>query len=327
MTQLQTRLPVPVPPPRMNQFVGTRGGRVVGWLANRVMDLLMALSPAGRDVFARAIAWLAFTLGIRKKVAQENLQRAFPELSQTERDEIARGAYRTMARVVIESLDSHEHEGTWWESEPAVVGDWPALEQALLDGRGALIVTAHFGNWERTGKMLLRRGVRLNALVRPLKGALNTRIVDNRLAARCGLIYPKGAVQNIIAALGQNEGVMMLLDQSLRADKALFVPFFDRPASTTPAMALAAERTGAPVFVVMGVRDESGRRQRLEIEGPIPRPEGVDGEAARLEHTAAVTRVLERFIRRYPDQWLWLHRRWKVQPPDALPRGDVARGA
>lgn len=312
-----TRLPLPVPPPRLNQFLGTRPGRLVGWLANLLMDAVMALSPRGRDAVARFIGAFAFTLGVRKKVTLDNLRHAFPEKSEAERLAIARGAYRTMARIVVESLDAREHLGTWWESSPPVVGDWPALEEALLAERGALIVTAHFGNWERTGKMLLRRGVKLNALVRPLKGALNTRIVDNRLVSGCGLIYPRGAIQNIVEALRQNEGVMMLLDQSMRAEQAHFVPFFGRPASTTPAMAVAAQRTGAPVFVVMGVRDESGRNQRLEIEGPIPAPPGLSGDEALVAHTAAVTAVLERFVRRYPEQWLWLHRRWKVQPPPA----------
>lgn len=312
---------LPLPPARLVQVLGERPSPVVGWLANRVMDAVCALPPTWRDGLARFVGWLAFTLGIRLRVALENLTHAWPDMSDAERRRIARGAYLTMARVVLESIDEKEHLETWWEdSEREVKGEaWEALKASVAKGQGALLVTAHFGNWERAGKMLLRRGIPLNALVRPLKGALNMRIVDNRIAAGAGLIYPKGAIATAQEAVRLGESVLMLLDQALPAKAAVFVPFFGRPASTTPAMAAVARRTGAPVFVVMGIRDESGRKLRLEVEGPIPVPEGLGEQDAITAHTAAVTAVLEKYVRRYPDQWLWLHRRWKVQPPSQAP--------
>jgi KDO2-lipid IV(A) lauroyltransferase len=301
--------------------LGERPGPVVGWLANRVMDALCALPASVRDAFARFVGWLAFTLGIRLRVALENLRHAYPEMSEAERRRIALGAYVTMARVVLESIDERDHVEPEWEV-PEVQGEaWEALRANIARGQGALLVTAHFGNWERAGKSLMRRGIPLSALVRPLKGALNMRIVDNRLAAGAGLIYPKGAIAQAEEAVKLGETVLMLLDQSLPAKAAVFVPFFGRPASTTPAMAVVARRTGCPVFVVMGVRDASGRKLRLEVEGPIPPPEGLSEQDTITAHTAAVTAVLEKYIRRYPDQWLWLHRRWKVQPP---PEGPAA---
>ncbi len=309
------RLPLPIPPARLTQVLGQRPGPVGGWLANQVMDAVCALSPRRRDAFARFVGWLAFTLGIRRRVALENLAHAYPEKSEAERRKIALGAYITMARVVFESIDEKDHVEPRWEVPEVQGAAWEALQANIAKGQGALLVTAHFGNWERAGKMLLRRGIPLNALVRPLNGALNMRIVDNRLRAGAGLIYPKGAIAEAQEAVKLGETVLMLLDQSLPAKAAVFVPFFGRPASTTPAMAVVAQRTGAPVFVVMGIRDESGLKLRLEVEGPILPPEGVSEQDAATAHTAAVTAVLEKYIRRYPDQWLWLHRRWKVQPP------------
>jgi len=318
------RLPLPRPPTRLVQVLGERPSAVVGWIANRMMDAVCALPASWRDGLARFVGWLAFTLGIRRRVALENLTHAYPEMSDAERRRIARGAYISMARVVLESIDLKDHVEPPWE-EPEVKGEaWEALKASLAKGQGALLVTAHFGNWERAGKMVIRRGIPLNALVRPLKGALNMRIVDSRVAAGVGLIYPKGAIAQAQEAVQLGETVLMLLDQSLPAKVAVFVPFFGRPASTTPAMAVVARRTGAPVFVVMGVRDESGRKLRLEVEGPIPPPEGLGEQDAIVAHTAAVASVLEKYVRRYPDQWLWLHRRWKVQPPpegSAAPRG------
>ncbi|MBM7114949.1 lysophospholipid acyltransferase family protein [Archangium primigenium] len=310
-----TRLPVPLPPPRLAEVQGVRPSPVVGWFANRLMDAVCALPASTRDGLARFVGGLAYTLGIRRRVALENLARAYPDMSDAERHRIARGAYISMARVVLESIDQADHVDPAWE-EPEVRGEaWAALQATIARGQGALLVTAHFGNWERAGKMVIRRGIPLNALVRPLKGALNMRIVDGRVAAGVGLIYPKGAIAQAQEAMRHGETVLMLLDQSLPAKSAVFVPFFGQPASTTPAMAVVARRTGAPVFVVMGVRDESGQRLRLEIQGPIAPPEAATEQEALVAHTAAVTAVLEQYVRRYPDQWLWLHRRWKVQPP------------
>lgn len=313
-----------VPPPRLAQVLGERPSPVVGWLANRFMDAVCALPASWRDALARGVGGLAFSLGIRRRVALENLAHAFPDKSEAERRAIARGAYLTMARVVVESIDTRDHLRTDWVLPETPSPAWEALHASVARGQGALLVTAHFGNWERAGKLLVLRGVPLNALVRPLKGALNMRIVDNRVAAGAGLIYPKGAIAQAQEAVGLGESILMLLDQSLPAKAAVFVPFFGRLASTTPAMAVVAQRTGAPVFVVMAVRDESGRRLRLELEGPIPPPEVREGEDAITAHTAAVTAVLEQAIRRHPEQWLWLHRRWKVQPP---PEGAAVEGS
>lgn len=303
----------PMPRARLHQLQGRRPGRVVGAVAGLFMDAVCALPRPARDWLARQVGGLVYRLGVRRRVVMENLALALPELSEAERRAIARGAYENMARIFIESLPRGErlHEG--WEQEEVRGSGWEALRAHVESGRGALLVTAHFGNWELAGEMLLRRGVRLNALVRPLKGALNTRVVDNRLRVGGGLIYPKGAVRGILEGLRLGECAFMLLDQAMPVKEALFVPFFGRLASTTPAMALAAQRTGAPTFITMGVRE--GQKLRLEVEGPIPFPTEVKGREALVVHTARVTAVLEQFIRRYPEQWLWLHRRWKVQPP------------
>ncbi|RKH72096.1 lipid A biosynthesis acyltransferase [Corallococcus aberystwythensis] len=305
------------PPEHLRRIIGSPPGPIVAFLTRGVWALLTWLSPAARDALARFVAKLAYTLGIRRKVALDNLAQAMPEKSEAERRDIARGAYLTMARVVVESLPSGDRMTPDWDQQ-GIEGEeaWAALKAHVATGKGALLVTAHFGNWELVGQMLIRWGVPLNALVRPLKGALNTRIAVNRLGAGAGLIYPKGAIQEITDAVNRGESAYMLLDQALPAKSAVFVPFFGRLASTTPAMAVAAERTGVPVFVVMGVRPPGpGARYRLEVEGPILPPKPGECADPITEHTARVTAAMERAIRRHPEQWLWLHRRWKVQPP------------
>ncbi|HVE87208.1 MAG TPA: lysophospholipid acyltransferase family protein [Myxococcales bacterium] len=123
----------------------------------------------------------------------------------------------------------------------------------------------------------------------------------------------RGAIRGAVRALRQGAAVAMLVDQVLPAPSAVFVPFFGRLAATSPALSAAAMRSGAPVFAVSATRD--GAALRVLIEGPIPVPDTGDRHADMVAHTAAVTAAIERFIRRAPDQWLWLHRRWKVPPP------------
>ncbi|QSQ12300.1 lysophospholipid acyltransferase family protein [Myxococcus landrumensis] len=322
-----------LPAEHLRRIVGTPPGALAAFVTRFVFAFISWLSPASRDALARFVGNLAYTLGIRRRVVMDNLEQGMPEKTDAERREIARGAYINMSRVVLESLPSGERLPPDW-ADQGVVGEeaWEALKARVATGKGALIVTAHFGNWELLGDMLIRWGVHIDALVRPLKGALNTRIAENRVRVGAGLIYPRGAIMEISSAVERGESPFMLLDQALPAKAAVFVPFFGRLASTTPACAVAAQRTGAPVFVVMGVRNgKPGARFRLEVEGPIPPPAPGECEDPITEHTARITAALERCIRKYPHQWMWLHRRWKVQPEStsrvasALPEGTDAK--
>ncbi len=305
--------PIRLTSAHLRRIIGEPPGPITGILANLVLRRVALLGRTSRERLARFLGGLAYTLGIRRRVALENLALALPERSDAERHAIARGTYLTMARAVLEALADNDRMPLDWEKEEVVGREaWLALQAHLSTGKGALLVTGHFGNWELLGEILIHRGLPLNALVRPLKGALNMRIAENRVRAGAGLIYPRGAVQETVDALQRGESVYMLLDQAI-PKKGVFVPFFGRLASTTPAMALAAQRTGVPAWVVMGVRD--GPRMRVHIEGPFPAPLPQDGPEAITEHTAQVTAGLERVIRQYPEQWLWLHRRWKFTPP------------
>lgn len=312
-TPAPTVHPIRLPAEHLRRVIGEPPGPLTGFLANLAMDAVANITWSTRERLARFIGGLAYTLGIRRRVALENLAMALPERSEAERRAIARGTYITMARVALEALaDKHRMPPGWEQEEVVGTEAWKSLQAHLATGKGALLVTGHFGNWELLGEIFANRGMAINALVRPLKGAFNMRIAENRVRAGGGLIYPKGAVQETVAALNRGECVYMLLDQAI-PNKGVFVPFFGRLASTTPAMAIASQKTGVPAWVVMGVRD--GVRMRVHIEGPFPPPAAEEGKDPITEHTAAVTAALERVIRQYPEQWLWLHRRWKFAPP------------
>lgn len=298
---------------RVQSALVSPGRSLGGVFASLVVRLLARLSRRGVHFLARIVGGLAWGLHIRRRVALENLRLAFPELPEPERRRIARGAYHNMALAALESFTATAQAASAldrlivWENREL-------FDRAAAEGKGVLIATAHFGSWELLGSVLARQGLPLYAVVRPLRGALNQEIVRARLESGLRLIGARGAIRGMLRALSAGGVVCMLLDQVMPAKRGVFVPFFGRPASTSPGLALAARRTGAPVLVAASIRD--GDALRLRVEGPFPAPRTVDVDADIQAHTAELTAALERLIRRHPEQWLWLHRRWKVQPSD-----------
>jgi KDO2-lipid IV(A) lauroyltransferase len=277
------------------------------------LAVLSVLPPSVRLGLANAVGRLAFALGIRRRLTLAQLGWAFPDWSAHQCRVVGRRTFENMARAALDAVVSTRL------SEPELARLVPAedgapLEQALAGGRGLLIVTAHFASWELVGEAVTRRGIPANCVVRPLKGAFNAEVVAGRVRAGVKLLPQHNALRETLAALRRKEAVAVFLDQAVGGKHALFVPFFGRPAATTPLVSLAAMRSGAPVLVSVGMRSTNGFR--LRIEGPFPVPSTGDRKRDAWTHTATLTAVLERFIRESPDQWLWLHRRWKLAPPE-----------
>jgi Kdo2-lipid IVA lauroyltransferase/acyltransferase len=291
-------------------------------LARAAVRLFLAvlgrLPPRMQLWLAHTVGRLAFALGIRRRLTLAQLGWAFPGLSAGQRRALARRTFQNMARAALDAVVSTRLSP---EELAAMVPaeDGRALEQALASGRGLLIVTAHFASWELVGEAVTHRGIPLNSVVRPLKGALNAEVVAGRLRSGMKLLPQRNALRATLAALRRKEAVAVLLDQAVGGKHALFVPFFGRPAATTALVSLAAMHSGAPVLVSVGTRSAKGFR--LRVEGPFPVPSTGDRMRDAWTHTATLTAVLEGFIRDSPDQWLWLHRRWKV----ALPAGEELR--
>jgi Kdo2-lipid IVA lauroyltransferase/acyltransferase len=277
-----------------------------------LLSVLGRLSPRARAALARTVGRLAFALGLRRRLTLEQLAWAFPSWTSDERQAVARRTFENMARAGLDALLSQKLSPT--ELAGLVQAeDGIAFEKALAAGRGLLLVTAHFGSWELLGEAVTRQGLPLNAVVRPLKGAFNAEVVAGRLRSGMRLLPQRHALRGALAVLRRNEVVTVLLDQAVGGKHALFVPFFGRPAATTPLVSMAALRSGAPVLLSVGTRVGTGFR--LRVEGPFPVPSTGDRARDLWTHTATLTAAIERLIRSNPDQWLWLHRRWKVAPP------------
>lgn len=285
----------------------------MGTQAARALVAVLRVAPLWLlEALCRGAAALAWTLRIRRRVLLENLAHSYPELPEDQRRRIGRGVYRNMTRAVLDGLRG---PGLSQEAlrQSVVVDDWGTLREAFDSGKGVLMATSHFGSWELLGGALTSCGFKVSVVVRPLKGSFNAELMRSRQESGLKLIPARGAVQGMIKAVRAGDLVVMLLDQTVPADKGVFVPFFGRLASTSPGLALTAIRTGAPLYVLMAARE--GANLRFFVEGPVPIPSEGKLDARIRQVTLQVTEILERYIRRYPDQWLWLHRRWKETPP------------
>ncbi|MDP3151733.1 MAG: lysophospholipid acyltransferase family protein [Archangium sp.] len=282
------------------------------------LQLLRRLPRGARERFASFVGWAVWVLRVRRRVALENVQLAFPELTPVEHRRIVRGAFASMSQAMLESVTSDLLTDA--EVERAVsVADWKGLDVLLATHQPVLIASAHLGSWELFAEVMARRGHVFSAVVRPLTGAFNEWLVRSRERAGVELVLQRGALRNMLKAMRRGRAVVQLIDQALPGPEALWVPFFGRPASTTPAISMAALRSGAPVYVVVAVRHEG--RLQMRVEGPVPMPDKPTRRESLEAHTAALTAVIETFVRQHPEQWLWLHRRWK-SAPSPLGRGS-----
>ena len=259
------------------------------------------------------LGFLFYTLdGRHRRIALGNLAAAFPRKSPAERQAIVRDVFGHFGRLLFELL---KFSGLSRDQVLARVeiegGD--RIRDARAKGRGALLFTGHFGYWEINAIAHAAAFAPIGVLARPLD---NCRLHDllERMRGCQGnyVIYRRGALRRVLKALGANDGVAILIDQHIQAPDAVTVSFFDRPAATTLALGVLALRTGAPVIPVFALPDGVGR-YRLVYEHPVDPPADDTPESIR-DFTQRCTDVLEMHVRRHPELWLWMHRRWRDSP-------------
>lgn len=244
-----------------------------------------------------------------RRLALANLEAAFPRRSSRERRAIARGAFAHFGRLLVELLRFGQMPPEAIRAHVEIEGA-ERVHQAHRAGRGAFFVTGHFGYWELHA---LAHGAELYpmALVaRPLDNPLLHELLERvRTSTGNTVIYRRYGLRRILKALAANQGVAMLIDQHIQPADAVVVDFFGRPAATTAALAALALRTGAPVIPSFALPMGRGR-YRLIYEPPVEPPPADHPDAIR-EFTQRCTDVLEMYVRRYPELWLWMHRRWR----------------
>ncbi len=279
--------------------------------AVRVVGRCMRLLPMSVvRALGRGLGRLAYAVdGWHRRIALDNLAHAFPARSRRQRRRLARATFAHFGSLLLELLKF----GAWPPERMLASIESEGEErvwQAYQQGRGVLFFTGHFGYWEMQAITQPLRVKPVSVLARPLDNpALNEMLEAIRTNTGNSVIYRQGAMRKVLRELAANNGIALLIDQHLHTPDAVYVDFFRRPAATTSALAALALRTGAPVIPVFAL--PLGRsRYRLVYEHPVDPPR-TEGREAIREFTQRCTDVLEMYVRRHPDLWLWMHRRWR----------------
>jgi KDO2-lipid IV(A) lauroyltransferase len=281
-----------------------------------VVCVLQALPYAAARAVSRGLAWLAYHVDKRHRlVADDNLRRAFPgRYSDAERDALVRGVYRHCCGLLVEIVHIPRllHATNW--RRHVDLSRAGSIVAGMMSGRPLMIVTGHFGNWEVGGYVLGLLGFRTYAIARPLDNPyVDDYLRSFRERTGQGILAKHGDFDKMNAILA-NGGVLATLGDQDAGQRGLFVDFFGRPASTHKAIALLSLEHKVPLAVT-GVR-KAGEPLRYEIfvEDFIT-PEEYEGRSDAVPAmTQRFTSALERIVREAPEQYFWLHRRWKHQP-------------
>jgi KDO2-lipid IV(A) lauroyltransferase len=244
-----------------------------------------------------------------RRLAIKNLQSAFPLRSEAECREIARGMFAHFGRLLTVLLKFSTMRPAAMLQRVEFEGEERVLA-AHAEGRGVLLFTGHFGFWEINALVHALEIRPMSVLARPLDNPLLHDLLESvRRKTGNSVIYRRGAIRRVLRALADNQAVALLIDQHIQSADAVYVDFFNRPAATTSALAALALRTGAPVVPVFAL-PQPGGRFRMVYEHAVAPPRGDDPDAIRA-FTQRCTDVLEMYVRRYPELWLWMHRRWR----------------
>jgi KDO2-lipid IV(A) lauroyltransferase len=272
------------------------------------------LPPAAGAALGAALGWTAYgLLPGRRQVALENAGRAFADADPQRIRRLVRANFRHLGTTAVECCR------LFFGPPGAVLGRVRAeglehVERARRAGCGVLFLTAHFGNWELLGACHALGGFPLHVVVRPLDNAgLERLLARGRTRGGLRLIPKRQAARTVPDALARGECVGILLDQDAGRD-GVFVPFLGRPASTSRGLAILARRTGAPVLPAF-IRRLPGGDHLLTIDPPLALARSGDRQADVEENTARFSAEIARVVRQHPEQWFWVHRRWKTPPP------------
>jgi KDO2-lipid IV(A) lauroyltransferase len=261
------------------------------------------------------LAFYAFDPGHRR-LAVEQLRMAFPLRTTGECRRVARATFAHFGRLLVLLLKFSTLTPQQVRDRVEFEGD-ERVRRALAAGRGAIIFSGHFGFWELQGLAHALVLPPMSVLARPLDNPFLHRLLEHtRGATGNRVIYRQGALRRVLRALNANECVAILIDQHIQSTDAVRVDFFNRPVSTTSALATLALRTGAPLVPAFALPTPGGRL-KLVYEHPVELPPPGSADPVR-ELTQRCTDVLEMYVRRHPQLWLWMHRRWREARADAL---------
>ena len=270
------------------------------------------LSPAGLAGIGDALGNLySIVGGRRRKIIDFNLALAFPEMTDSERRQLARAVARHFGRSTLDAIRIQRLRPEELLAAVEIEG-WEHVEQAAALGRGVFFLTAHMGSWEVAALVTgLKLEAGLSLINRPLDNPLLEVELDRLRKLYGNHVFGKHNIaREMLRQLKSGGGVGILIDQRVREDQGIEMPFFGHPAWTHQILARVARKTGAPVVPTFALRDAPGR-YTLRYEAPLTAEDLTEAEVEDVPLTARYMAVLEAAIRDRPEQWLWYHDRWK----------------
>ena len=250
-----------------------------------------------------------------RRAGLRNLELAFPKSSPSERRKILRGVYVSLGRLLGEVCLFPAYTRTN-ASEIAVYQGFENFEAAEKRGKGVLLLTAHLGGWEVGSFFHSLEGHPMQIVVRPLDNPYVDALVTYYRGLHGNTMIGKQEfARGLLAAMRSNQTVGILMDTNMTPPQGVFVDFFGLRACTASGLARIALHTDAAVVPAFTIWDPVLRKYRVEFDRAVELVRTGNEEADAVANTAKFTRVIEDYIRRYPDQWLWVHRRWKTRPP------------
>lgn len=282
-------------------------------ITRTILILFGSLPLTLRRFFFQSFTILLYHLSQKHRaITLHNLICAFPEKRLSEIIKIAKGVYLNLGNTLAEFFEIPS-------LTPGNMSDWVEFEglehyeQARSKGKGILFYTAHFGNWELGAACCGLAGIWVYIIYRTLDNSVLENFVAWFRSYTGHKVVPKGgASKKIVELLGKNEKVGVLIDQNVSWREGVFVDFFGRPASTTKRFAALALKTGASVLPIFFVRKPNGK-YRIVVMKEVPLIQTDNYEADLFQNTQQYTGIIEEVVRESPDQYFWLHQRWKTK--------------
>jgi KDO2-lipid IV(A) lauroyltransferase len=284
----------------------------LAWL---IIKILGGLPRPPARAAAIALSWTIYLVHVRlRSVGMRNLALAFPEKTRRERARILRGVFTSLGRQLAEVCLFPKY--TLENVGKVVVYDgFENFERALARRKGVLFLTAHLGAWELSAFTHSLYGHPLHIVMRPLDNVYLDRLMRRyRTMHGNSTVDKDDFVRGLLSAMKAGETVGILMDTNMTPPQGVFANFFGIPACTASGLARIALRTDAAVVPGFTIWDPGLRKYRLRFDPAVKLIRTGNDDADVLANTALFTKVIEEYVRRYPDQWLWVHRRWKTRP-------------
>jgi len=284
----------------------------LAWLLIRGISILPRPVARAAGIGLGQLVYLLH--GKLRRVGMRNLQLAFPEKSAHERRRILRGEFTSLGRQLAEVclFPSYTRENV---TKIVVYDGFENFERAEARGKGVIYLTAHLGGWELSAFSHSIQGHPLHVVMRSMDNPFLDRFITHLRTMHGNRAVDKdNFVRGLLSAMKAGETVGILMDTNMTPPQGVFVDFFGIPACTASGLARIALRTDAAVVPGFTIWDRKLRKYRLRFDPALALIRTGDEEADIVANTALFTKVIEQYVRRYPDQWLWVHRRWKTRP-------------